>query len=119
MRLGDAADKQARAERLAYMRGEPVPSETEIRSKLLAWVRSGDCKRGGADTLPSLTTAEEAKMPKTINEGLVALATLMGRANPSHSGQPIPSRRGWRVWTVHGARHFSLHANCSMKNRSG
>ena len=52
------ADKQARAERLAYMRGEPVPSDTEILSELLAWIRSGDCKGGGAETLPRLTTAD-------------------------------------------------------------
>ena len=58
VRIQDAADNQARAERLAYMRGEPVPSDTEILSELLAWIRSGDCKGGGAETLPRLTTAD-------------------------------------------------------------
>ena len=47
VRLGDAADKQARAERLAYMRGEPVPSDTEILSELLAWVRRAIASAAG------------------------------------------------------------------------
>jgi hypothetical protein len=54
VRLDDAAEKQARAERLAYMRGDPIPDENIILSELLAWVRGSESLGGGLETLPKL-----------------------------------------------------------------
>jgi hypothetical protein len=54
VRLDDACNGHARSERLAYMRGEPIPDEHAALAELLAWVRSEDKISGGFETLPRL-----------------------------------------------------------------
>jgi hypothetical protein len=54
VRLEDAIDRQARAERWAHMRGEPIPNADAALAELLTWVRNGEVKNGGAHSLPLL-----------------------------------------------------------------
>jgi hypothetical protein len=58
VRLEDAVDKQARAERLAYMCAQPIPSADAALAELLAWVREGKpCPSRGEYELPPLRPA--------------------------------------------------------------
>jgi hypothetical protein len=42
LRLDDAADKQARAERFAYLYGKPTPNIDAALAELIAWIRHGE-----------------------------------------------------------------------------
>ena len=59
VRLNDAADRQARVERLAHLCGEPVPEDFATLAELLKWVL-GDAPRHGDDdySLPPLTVID-------------------------------------------------------------
>jgi hypothetical protein len=58
VRLEEAVDKQARAERLAYMCGQPIPNADAALAELLSWVRQGKhCPNGGENELPRLRGA--------------------------------------------------------------
>ena len=58
VRIDDAVDKQARAERLAHMCGQPIPNADAALAELLAWVREGKpCPSRGEHELPPLRGA--------------------------------------------------------------
>ncbi|TQF29160.1 hypothetical protein [Bradyrhizobium sp. UNPA324] len=52
VRLDDAANKQARAERLAYMYGEPLPNSDAALAELIDRVRSGKSDNRKPRSLP-------------------------------------------------------------------
>ena len=61
VRLEDAVDKQARAERLAYMCDQPIPNADAALAELLSWVREGKpCPNRGENELPRLRGAPAA-----------------------------------------------------------
>jgi hypothetical protein len=66
VRLEDAIDTQARAERWAYMRGEPVPNADTALAELLAWVRNGKVRNGGAHSLPLLPYRNSIPRPACL-----------------------------------------------------
>src|SRR6516225_6323381 len=49
LRIRDVATRQARAECLAYMCGEPIPNSREALSELLAWLRENHCCSGDSE----------------------------------------------------------------------
>jgi hypothetical protein len=42
LRLDDAADSQARAERFGYMYGKPIPDADAALAELIAWLKTGE-----------------------------------------------------------------------------
>jgi hypothetical protein len=58
VRIDDAASRQAHAECLAYLRGEPVPDAGVALAELIDWIGKHDCSPGGGDLpmLPSRRT---------------------------------------------------------------
>jgi hypothetical protein len=63
VRLEDAVDKQARAERLAYMCAQPIPDADAALAELLSWVRENKhCPNGGENELP-LSRGAQATPP--------------------------------------------------------
>jgi hypothetical protein len=54
VRVDDVAEKQARAERWAYMRGEPIPDPDVALAELIEWIRNNG-ERAADEGTPSLT----------------------------------------------------------------
>ena len=61
LRLDDAAEKQARAERFACLYGRPVPSADEALAELIAWLKNGQFSERAdtADLLMKQLVGEE------------------------------------------------------------
>jgi hypothetical protein len=60
LRLDDAAEKQARAERFACLYGKPTPNGDEALRESLAWRKAGD--------LPEREDTAEYRMKRLISE---------------------------------------------------